>query len=82
MPALQFLPPPKSIRYARGAFPLSHAKRLVLPDHSGPATDALAQRIVDEIGTHTAAPAFLTPGDGAIECTLGATGPAQGHDHG
>ncbi len=79
MPALQFLPPPKSIRYTRGAFPLSHAKRLILPDHSGPATDALAQRIVDEIGTRTTAPAFLAPGDGAIECTIAAAGPAQSY---
>ncbi|HLP07004.1 MAG TPA: beta-N-acetylhexosaminidase [Opitutaceae bacterium] len=69
MSALQFIPPPKKLRYLRGAFPLSQAKRLVLPADSGPATDALAQRIVDEIGTRTGTPAFLSEGEGAIECT-------------
>ena len=71
MPELQLLPPPRRLRFTRGSFPLAHAKRLVLPDHCGPATDDLAQRIVDEIATRTVAPAFLTPGEGAIECILG-----------
>ena len=69
MPALQFIPPPRSLRHLRGVFPLSQARRLVLPADSGPATDALAQRIVDEIGQRTGTPAFLSEGDGAIECT-------------
>ncbi|MFT3829051.1 MAG: glycoside hydrolase family 20 zincin-like fold domain-containing protein [Opitutaceae bacterium] len=69
MSALQLIPPPKMIRHLRGAFPLAQAKRLVLPAHSGPTTDALAQRIVEEIWTRTGTPAFLAAGDGAIECT-------------
>lgn len=79
MPALQFLPPPRKIRYNRGVFPLAQAKRFVLPEHSGPATDALAQRLVDEIGSRAGAPAFLSAGEGTIDCSITPAGVAQSY---
>lgn len=70
MPELLLIPPPRRLRLARGSFPLAHAKRLILPDDSEPATDALAQRIVDEITARTPDAPFLASGDGAITCTV------------
>lgn len=70
MSELQLLPPPRRLRFTRGSFPLAHAKRLVLPDCSGPTTDALAQRLVDEIATHTTEAPLLAPVAGAIVCTI------------
>lgn len=78
MPELQLLPPPRRLRFTREAFPLAHAKRLVLPDCSGPTTDALAQRLVDEIATHTSEAPLLSPIAGAIVCTIEG-GPAQSY---
>jgi hypothetical protein len=53
MPALQLIPPPKTLRMQSGSFPLARAGRIELPARSGPASLATAQRITDEIAARS-----------------------------
>lgn len=77
MPDLHLLPLPRKLRTLRGAFPLSRAARLLLPDGTRPAAVATAQRIAEEIARRTNHnPA---PGDAAIACTIDLALAPQGY---